>query len=193
MILAGMVNALVAGWFLAWLARLRGFVALLPAGALWVLALLFPALSPAAVTALVAGTESFSIVAGGLALIALAGRTSGSERLHRTELVAVALTILVAGGLVYGSHVGWLPLEGLYGAGFGDFRLSTVLLLLALMAWVVRAWWSCVLLAGAQCVFGLQWLPATNLWDYLLDPFLVSWALVFLVATAFRMMVQRQG
>ena len=63
-----------------------------------------------------------------------------------------------------------------YALGFGDFVFSTALLLIGLLAWVTRAYASCLILVAAQCAFGAGWLASDNLWDYLIDPWLVCWA-----------------
>lgn len=65
----------------------------------------------------------------------------------------------------------------LWALGFGDFRLSTVLLCIGLGLWVLRAYALCLLLVAAQCGFAVGLLPAGNLWHYLLDPWLGAAAL----------------
>ena len=67
-----------------------------------------------------------------------------------------------------------------YALGFGDFRLSTALLLLGLYFWIGRDYGLCLLLVAAQVAWRLELLPSDNLWDYLLDPWLVIWSLVWL-------------
>lgn len=68
-----------------------------------------------------------------------------------------------------------------YALGFGDFRFSTALLLLGLAAWVSRAYALCLMLVLAQAAFHFRVLHSDNLWDYLLDPALVVYALVVLL------------
>lgn len=68
-----------------------------------------------------------------------------------------------------------------YALGFGDFRLSTGLLVLGLYFWISRDYGLCLLLVAAQVGWRLELLPSDNLWDYLFDPWLVGWAVVGLV------------
>lgn len=67
-----------------------------------------------------------------------------------------------------------------YALGFGDFRFSTALLLLGLYFWIGRDYALCLVLVAAQVAWRFEWLPSDNLWDYLIDPWLVFWALVCL-------------
>ncbi|WP_111655928.1 hypothetical protein [Isoalcanivorax indicus] len=77
----------------------------------------------------------------------------------------------------------WPPLAGISGdlwaLGFGDFRVSTVLLCVGLGLWVLRAYALCLLLVAAQCGFAVGLLPSGNLWHYLLDPWLGVAALLW--------------
>ena len=146
-----------------------------------------------------AGLGQFSITSGLLALLYLLrpwclGR-SGRESLALPDGQRRLLTfgVIVAGLVVYPAAlgIGFWPAFGsgaadLWGAGFGDFRLSTVLLCLGLALWVLRAYHLCLLLVAAQCAFALQLLPSGNLWDYLLDPWLWTAAVATVLRALFR-------
>lgn len=174
---AVVVNALALGGVLALLLRLRGALTLVPVllVALWELLPLV--WTPSAVLVAAGGTGSFSSTAALLSAMALAPRAGVGTWIAPPECRALALAVVVSGTALLAARLGLPGLEGLYGTGFGDFRLSTLLLLAGLAAWVLRAWSLCVLLAAGQLAFGFELLPAGNLWDYLLDPFLWVWAL----------------
>ncbi len=183
MIGAALTCGLVAGFALAWLLRLRGPVAAVPPVVLALWGLLPLTWTPATVVEHAGGAGGLSVTAAALALLALAERCGASYRLPREYLQAVALLVAPAGLLVYGTQWGFVPLEGLYGAGFGDFRLSTALLLLGLVAWVVRAYALCLILVAGQFAFATGWLPAINLWDHLMDPLLWLWSIGWLAVS----------
>ena len=177
MITVALVNALAIGGALALLLRLRGLRALAPALLLLLWELLPLAWTPASLLVLAGGTGSLSITAALLPVVALVERSGGGVWMTAQERQALALAVAVAGAVLLAALLGMPGLEGLYGTGFGDFRLSTALLLAGMAAWVLRAWSLCLLLAAGQLAFGFRLLPADNLWDYLVDPFLWAWAL----------------
>lgn len=183
MIGAALTSGLVVGLALAWLLRLRGALAVVPAVVVVVWGLLPLAWTPATLLEQAGGAGSFSVTAAALALLVLGNRCGIRYRLPREQLLAAAALVAAAGVPVYGVQWGLLPLDGLYGAGFGDFRLSTALLTLGLAGWVVRAYPLCLILVAAQVAFGMQWLPAVNLWDYLMDPLLWLWSIGWLAVS----------
>ena len=64
-----------------------------------------------------------------------------------------------------------------------------MLLLIGLFAWMNRAYAPCVVLIAAQGAFYFNLLHSDNLWDYLIDPWLVFWATGWLVRD--RLVVRR--
>ncbi|MCH8544570.1 MAG: hypothetical protein LAT61_13465 [Alcanivorax sp.] len=134
-----------------------------------------------------AGQGRFSITSGLLAVLYLLHPWCqrrpgwGSLALPDGQRRMLIFGVIVAGLVVYPAALGLGPGAGaadIWGAGFGDFRLSTGLLCLGLALWVLRAYHLCLLLVAAQCAFALQLLPSGNLWDYLLDPWLCTGAIV---------------
>lgn len=63
-----------------------------------------------------------------------------------------------------------------YAWGFGDFQFSTGILLLGLYFWISRYYTLCLWLVLSQVMWRLELLPSDNLWDYLIDPWVVIWA-----------------
>ncbi|MEQ9507999.1 MAG: hypothetical protein RLN92_03045, partial [Alloalcanivorax xenomutans] len=49
------------------------------------------------------------------------------------------------------------------------------------VAWLSRAYASCIILVVAQLAYAWRLLPSDNLWDYLIDPWLVFWASGWLI------------
>lgn len=117
----------------------------------------------------------FSLTSMLLAIAALVCRVHGRALVADNEMRGMCALLLVTALLFYPSSLGAIPFDA-YALGFGDFRFSTTLLLLGMFAWIVRAYAGCVVLIVAQFGYAVGALPSANLWDYLLDPWLVFWA-----------------
>ena len=117
----------------------------------------------------------FSISSGLLAVLAIQHRIAGHYWLPVRELRTACLMLVLMALWFYPMSMGSSYADP-YALGFGDFVFSTALLLIGLLAWVTRAYASCLILVAAQCAFGAGWLTSDNLWDYLIDPWLVCWA-----------------
>ena len=73
-----------------------------------------------------------------------------------------------------------------YAWGYGSWIFLFVVIFFALVAWWSK-WHSLVYaIALALGAWVIQWHESTNLWDYLLDPFLVGWALLSLAIYFFK-------
>ena len=168
--LAALLAALVWGSLAAPLLRTHGagWVWLPPLG--FFLLALVPALAP---FLLWLGLGGFSLTSG---LLALSVLLIGHWPWSRPLLPAAQRRILVfvmppLAALIWLPALGWGPGD-LWALGLGDFRLSTMLLCVGLGLWVIRAYTLCLLLVAAQCAFAVGLLPAANLWQYLVDPWL---------------------
>tara|TARA_R110001606_G_scaffold98544_2_gene217645 strand:- start:40401 stop:41048 length:648 start_codon:yes stop_codon:yes gene_type:complete len=124
--------------------------------------------------------SDFSITTGLLALVAIQHRLTGHYSLPVRELRASCLTLVVLALWFYPMSLGSSYADP-YALGFGDTLLSGILLLVGLFAWLSRAYASCLLLVAAQVAFRFNLLQSDNLWDYLIDPWLVSWASGWLI------------
>jgi hypothetical protein len=102
-------------------------------------------------------------------------------------ILAVPLALL--GSVLYLDAIGLLAL-GWYYAGFGPQGAPVVASVLAMFcAWAImrgRLRPYAVALLVAMCVFALLRLPTGNIWDAVLDPFLVLWAVVSVPITLWR-------
>lgn len=124
--------------------------------------------------------SSFSMTSGLLALLAIQHRVVGHYWLPVAYLRRVCLVIVLMALWFYPMSMGSSYVDP-YALGFGDFAFSTALLLLGLVAWVCRAYAVCLVLALAQLAYGADLLVSDNLWDYLIDPWLVFWCLGWLL------------
>lgn len=99
--------------------------------------------------------------------------------------VPLAAAIVAIGAALYLDAMGVLAL-GWYYLGFGPLGAPlAALALAALCVWgVLRGLYRAHALAllAALCIFAVLRLPSGNLWDALLDPFLVAWAVASLLA-----------
>jgi hypothetical protein len=64
-----------------------------------------------------------------------------------------------------------------YRLGYGNTPFVTTVLLIALAAWYWKIYWVTLCIACATLAWAMGWYESTNLWDYLLDPFVASYAL----------------
>ena len=123
--------------------------------------------------------SGFSIASGLLAILAIKHRITGYYWLPVGQLRSACLMLVVLALWFYPTSMGSSYADP-YAMGFGDFALSTGLLLVGLVGWVTRAYASCLILVAAQLAFRADLLVSDNLWDYLLDPWLVCWAVGWL-------------
>jgi len=129
-----------------------------------------------------------SITSGLLALVAIQHRLRGRYWLPVGQLRAVCVMLVALALFFYPMSLGSSYADP-YALGFGDVLFSSVLLLVGLLAWLNRAYAPCVVLIAAQGAFYFNLLHSDNLWDYLIDPWLVFWATGWLVRD--RLVVRR--
>ncbi|MED5387536.1 MAG: hypothetical protein VX793_01690 [Pseudomonadota bacterium] len=124
--------------------------------------------------------STFSITSGLLAILAIQHRIVGHYWLPLGQLRGACVMLVLMALWFYPMSMGSSYADP-YALGFGSFGFSTALLLVGLLAWVVRAYASCLILVAAQFAFGADVLVSDNLWDYLIDPWLVFWAAGWLI------------
>lgn len=130
-------------------------------------------------------TSEFSVTSALLALAAILHRVRGNMLLPESSLRAACWLVAGLSLAFYPLSLGVSLLDP-YALGYGDFRFSTALLLIGMLAWVMRAWAVCVVLVCAQLAYAADLLRSDNLWNYLLDPFLVMWVYGWLVRDLLR-------
>ncbi|MDF1820397.1 MAG: hypothetical protein P1U64_02420 [Alcanivoracaceae bacterium] len=124
--------------------------------------------------------SQLSITSGLLAVIMLMRANGMPSVMPDDQRRMLCVVVLLVAPWFYPLSLGAAALDP-YAWGFGDFRFSTALLLLGLAAWVSRAYALCLILVLGQVAFHFRLLHSDNLWDYLLDPALVVYALVTVV------------
>jgi hypothetical protein len=116
-----------------------------------------------------------------LTLLVFAGITG--RRLWNKALLAPAtraallLSVAVVGVVFYPMALGVGPVDP-YRLGFAPMAMVAVLCLTSLLAWLRGARALGVIILLPLLAYNLHLLESDNLWDYLLDPLLVIYALV---------------
>ena len=78
-----------------------------------------------------------------------------------------------------------------YAWGYGSITLLAAVIITALIAWLAGSNRIAIILALAILAWAAGWHESTNLWDYILDPFLGLWAIGSLIRSAWRARVTR--
>jgi hypothetical protein len=78
-----------------------------------------------------------------------------------------------------------------YRLGYGDPLFVSALLLLALAAWFWKATLIALCIALATLAWAVGWYESNNLWDYLLDPFVLIYALCAIIIQAVKRLTNR--
>jgi hypothetical protein len=73
-----------------------------------------------------------------------------------------------------------------YAWGYGSFILLAAVIATALIAWLAGSNHISIILALAILAWAAGWHESTNLWDYILDPFLGLWAIGSLIRSSWR-------
>jgi len=73
-----------------------------------------------------------------------------------------------------------------YAWGYGSFALLAAVIATALIAWLAGSNRIPIILGLAILAWAAGWHESTNLWDYILDPFLGLWAIGSLIRSVWR-------
>lgn len=128
--------------------------------------------------------SGFSITAGVIAMVTIESSLSGRCRTSKKQLHTLYWLISIAALAFYPSSLGAFDFDA-YGFGYGSLSLSLVLLTIGLIAWFKRFYLLCSILILAQIAFAMELLISDNLWDYLLDPCLVVFAMYRVIKSLF--------
>lgn len=93
----------------------------------------------------------------------------------RADLSAMAIMLAIAGVLLYPSAMGFFPLD-VYAVGYSPKALLLVLLAIVIWAWMSKRTAAAVAALLVVAAFDVRLLESDNLWDYLADPLVASWA-----------------
>ncbi|MEK6561220.1 MAG: hypothetical protein AABZ07_05750, partial [Nitrospirota bacterium] len=88
------------------------------------------------------------------------------------EKSAILYSVAVAGLILYPTSLGFVPVD-LYRLGYHPRFLLVLILCLTILAWMVSLRFAAMLPVIAVIAFNLNILESENLWDYLVDPFIV--------------------
>lgn len=80
-----------------------------------------------------------------------------------------------------------------YRLGYGDPLFIVALLLLALVAWLRKSTLFALCIAFATLAWAAGWYESGNLWDYLLDPFVSTYALAAITLSGVKALLKSQG
>jgi hypothetical protein len=113
-----------------------------------------------------------------LACVGLFHRLAGTPEIGGRERTAVFIAVSAAALFLYPLALGWGDWDA-YRLGWGSMGMWVVLLLVSLLCWFKGL----RLLPGLIALALLAWtagiMESGNLWDYLVDPWLVMGAMVF--------------
>jgi len=65
-----------------------------------------------------------------------------------------------------------------YSWGYGSIIFVVAVMMMALLFFFTKHSWEALMISLAVIAWSIHWHEATNLWDYLLDPFLAVWAII---------------
>lgn len=165
--------------------------------ACWVLAVLFLLLwlpvgsAPLPVVAYIRGVSSDpSVTLVLLACLGLARRLLELPQLAERESMPVFLVVAVAALLLYPTALGWGDFDA-YRLGWGSAVMWLVLLALCAVGWLLKLRLLPLLIAAAMLAWVAGLMESGNLWDYLMDPWLVATAFVQCLGAGIRRLFTR--
>jgi hypothetical protein len=121
-------------------------------------------------------SADFSITLAALLFGFLLWLIEGIRLFDRRALRTVSISGLVLGLCLYICSMNLAPFD-LYRFGWGSIYLIAPLFIVTI--WLILAGNRAgFILAAAVAAYGLRLLESDNLWDYLVDPFLVGWCLI---------------
>jgi hypothetical protein len=102
--------------------------------------------------------------------------------LYHKEKSAILYSVAIAGLILYPASLGFFPVD-LYHLGYHPRFLLVLILCLTILAWMVSLRFAAMLPVIAVIAFNLNILESENLWDYLVDPFIVFYAWGWVIYT----------
>lgn len=155
----------------------------------WILAVIFIVqclpLGPAHIPALayIRGVSSdLSITLVLLACLGLSRRLRGLPVMAGPESTSVSIVVALAALLLYPAALGWGDLDT-YQPGYGSPTMLLALLALCVVCWVRGLRLLPLLVSAAMLAWAAGLMESTNLWDYLMDPWLAASAFVQCLST----------
>lgn len=145
------------------------------------------------VLAYIRGVSSdLSITLVVLACLGLRQRLSGRGVQHSLERTAVLAVVATAALFLYPLALGWGDWDA-YRPGWGSPGMWAILLLISLLAWARGLRMLPTLVGLALLAWTAGVLESTNLWDYLLDPWLAIFAIFHCVRLVIKKVLEWLG
>lgn len=127
-----------------------------------------------------------------LACLALLRSLSGFPAIAKREQLAVFAAVAAAAVFLYPLALGWGDWDA-YRLGWGAPGMWVALLVVSLVCWLQGLRLLPMLVVVALLAWTAGLLESTNLWDYLLDPWLAIIAIFHCSMTSCRKLLQRFG
>ena len=174
--------------------RLLSWKTMTRTSAKWVTAAFFVALwcpvgaAQLPVLAYVRGISSdLSITLVVLACVGLCHRLTGTPAIAGRERAAVLVGVAAAALFLYPLALGWGDWDA-YRPGWGSTGMWVMLLLVSLLCWFNGLRLLPALVALSLLAWTAGIMESGNLWDYLMDPWLVTSALLFIFLKSARLL-----
>ncbi len=130
------------------------------------------------VAAYIRGVSSdLSVTLVGLCLVGLCQRLSGRTMIARYEVSTVFFVVVPAAVVLYTTALGWGDLDA-YRLGWGSPVMLAGLFAVCIVSWQVKFRLLPLLIAASLLAWSVGLLESSNLWDYLIDPWLGAGAVV---------------
>ena len=120
--------------------------------------------------------SDLSITLVALACLDMGQRLWGVKGVARLEKMVLKVTIALSALFLYPTALGWGDWDA-YRVGWGSYGLWLVLLALCLLCWIQGLRLLPVLVGLSLLAWSAGLMESTNLWDYLMDPWLAMTAL----------------
>lgn len=134
-------------------------------------------------------TSDLSITLVVLAVWQIGRLALGWRGIAKHEHIVVMAVVAVAALFLYPLALGWGNWDA-YRPGWGSWGVLLGLLLLCTLCWLKGLQVLPALVAMAMLAWSFGLMESTNLWDYLLDPWLSMYALAYVVYQVFIKCVQ---
>jgi hypothetical protein len=130
-------------------------------------------------------TGDLSIATLVLAYAACRAQLTGRTAIERRDLRVLSWLVVAGTAFLYPFALGWTRFDS-YSLGYGLVEFVTALLLVTLAAWHFRFTVVVIIIIAAVLAYLVGAYESRNLWDYLIDPLVASYALIWLLAGARR-------
>ena len=124
-------------------------------------------------------------VVGDLSIVTLLLLLSSLFLNQRQAPAGFKLGIVVVGFAFYPFALGFTMFDP-YAWGYGSIAFLIAVLLCAIVCVLANSIREAWIIAFAIIAWGISWHESANLWDYLLDPLLLVWAMLTLIAGVMR-------